>query len=471
MKKTLLPLIAIACLIVGVVYVRTVSKQSPETARAASKQPPETARKLLATVAADVPIGPPVAFEVKYRGITGKKDDVRVQNFMGFGSFTYDNSSFAQAVKEKVQHKIHIISDNVYLPRRKIAIIEYTDAKILYVYFDLNADGQLNDNERLKPVDLPGINSGSKATSFLTPDFMITLRGGREVPGRVLLQVSLQGDKSNRMVSVIWAMMGLYEGVFTLNDQKLRFYLFSVFGSQGYTTFGQSYYSIVAASRARKGWLPRRKLSSLLVMNKKFYRVSFQASEGDSNKLIVGIAEDKSKRCKIAFKINGGEDFKHRLNNANLQGAKDKTINFTVMQGMNELPVGEYAVSSGYVRYGSTNSNDETYGYNTSFHNASGFTARSDKTTTIELGKPVVKVQAVESKKRYNSNKKYKTEFSKPAEIYIDASFVGISGETYRRFARQVKKKNYSTQEKLKAHIRIVDEQNNEIVSKDMEYG
>jgi uncharacterized protein (DUF2141 family) len=208
-------------------------------------------------------------------------------------------------------------------------------------------------------------------------------------------------------------------------------------------------------------------LSSLIVHDKTFYRVAVTTHDDDNQTLTVRFSEDKSPRGKIAFKVYGSENFKHDVTSATLQGSEDKTIYFSIALGMDELPIGEYVVSSGYLNYGQANRND----FSTSFGSLPACAIKADETTTVELGKPQVKIAAIELNKRYNSEKEYKTEFAEGSPVYIDVSFAGMAKETYRGFQQRIQKENDINMDYIKAQLAIVDGDNNTIVSENLEPG
>jgi hypothetical protein len=454
MKKTLLSIIVVIGIVAGIAILHTLRKPA---------QAPDILTD--APIDADVPTGEPVVFELRYRGISGKKDDLQASGGYGFGG-GHEESAFIQAVKQQTDNPIYI-SRNSCLTDRPYTAVEYKDKEILAVYFDLNADEALSPDERLTPAKVSEENRrGDDATVFLTPDFTVTTNDSQQqVPFRVILWVHFYGESTQP--NVTWWPMGVYEGTAKLGGEKMRFYLFPDFFQKSYTAFGASDYAMVPASQQKSEYVPQRNLSSLIVQDKTFYRVTLRHDDSDPQRLVVILAEDKSPRGKIAFKVHGVEDFNHRLNDANLRHPKNNRINFSITGDMQELPVGEYVVSSGYLDYGS----EEPLDYSTSFNGVPAFAITAGETTTVEFGKPQAKLRAVELTQRYNSNKEYKTKFSEGTPIYLDLTFSGMAGETYRGFQQRVQKENYVTQEYMKARLEIVDSAENPVLSEDMEYG
>lgn len=458
MKKTLISIIAVIAIVAAIAVLHILSR-------------PSHAPDILADapIDADVPTGEPVVFELRYRGITGQKGDLRNQGGYGFGGGGEVDSAFIKAVKQQTDNPIYV-SHNSCLTDRPYTAVEYKDKEILAVYFDLNADEALSPDERLTPTDVAQENRrGDDTTVFLTPDFTVTTNDSqRQVPFRVILWVQFYGDSTQP--NVTWSPMGVYEGTAKLNGEKMNFYLFPDFFQRSYTAFGASDYSLMPASRKQGDYVWQRSLSSLIVQDKTFYRLTLRQDDSDPQRLFVILAEDKSPRGTIAFKVHGAADFNHRLNNANLRGPEDNRINFSITGDMQELPVGRYVVNSGYLNYGSEKP-EHQLDYSTSFSSVPAFTITAGNTATVEFGKPQPKLQAVELRQRYNSNKEYKTEFSAGTPVYLDLTFTGMAGETYRGFQQMVQKENYTTQEYMKAHLEIVDSEQNPVLSEDMEYG
>lgn len=469
MKKVLMVLTA-ACLLM----VTGCKKKSPPVPLDESSPPKQT-------LAERVEEGPPqplgeqpqlppadqlgekVTFELSYRSITGKEDDVTNLSGWGFGSNSGDENSFIDAVKKQTRNKLYIARNN-YLKERRLTAIEYKDKDVLYAYFDLNADGQLSGDERLGPAEVcQRMRRGDNTTVFMTPDFMTQNKQGQPTPFSVLLWVRFY--ENNKRLSVTWSPLGLYEGTADIGGSAMKLCLLPNFSSKSYTEYARSRYSLIPIKRDKHS--VQNTFSSIIVADSTFYRVVVDEISPLAKTIKVSLFEDKTPRGKMALNIQGKHEFEHLLSNASVRGAEDKTVYFRIGRGANELPAGNYKISYGSFQYGKENTEE----YYTSFRDIPAFTVKEGQETTIDIGKPAVKLQAIEQDKRYNGNRKYKTEFAEGTTVYIDAVFKGKAGETYSSFSQRVQKDNYTRHEDMKARIRIVDAAGKEMINKELEYG
>ncbi|MHC4552725.1 MAG: hypothetical protein ACYSUT_08160 [Planctomycetota bacterium] len=407
-------------------------------------------------------LGEKVTFELAYRSITGKEDDVTNVGGYGFGS-SDENNLFINEVRKHASHNLYI-SRNHYLKERPLTAIEYKGQEVLHAYFDLNADWKLSADEVLSPAKVSEQFSRGGSTVFMTPDFMVNNKQGQPTPFSAVLWVHFYSKKPN----VTWGPIGLYEGTTEINGKSMQLRLFPNFSSKSYTEFSRSRYSLVTIADDSKHYM-RNTFSSIIVKDSTFYRMVVEEISPLAKTIKVSLIEDKSPRGKISLDIQGKEDFEYKLTSSRIRGSEDKTIYFSIGGGMNELPVGNYNISYGSFQYGKEIEGQGTY--NTSFRNVPAFAVKTDEEATIPIGQPTVNIQAVELNKRYHGDKKYKTEFPEGTDIYIDAAFVGMADETYSSFRQWVKKEHYNTYEDMKARIKIADGKGNEIANEELEYG
>ncbi|MHC4552723.1 MAG: hypothetical protein ACYSUT_08150 [Planctomycetota bacterium] len=414
-------------------------------------------------------LGEKVTFEMSYRGSSGKSDDVRAYSFYGFGTVNENEqkkSAFITAVHEKAEHSLAVFRIHHHRKASYFAV-EYKDRRALVCYVDLDADDKLSEAECLKPLSDEEGHSGG-GDRFITSDFVATRDDGKKVPFRTLIQVDFYGDQNdmNQPPQAMMSAMGMYEGVAELNGQPMRLYLFGDMGNQNYIEYGRSNCSLIGADHDKSEWFNRNSLSSIITHDGAFYRLAVDGSDEEGGALKVHLYEDKTPRGKLAIKIDGSSECKHRLSSATLQGAGDRTIYFNIAEGMEELPVGEYRISRGTFYYG-VESDDEYY---TSFRDIPAFTVTAGNNAEVELGKPKVTIQAVEYDKRYHGDKEYKTEFPEGETIQVDAIFTGTAGETYSNFMQMVKTGNSTRRQDIKASYSLVDDKGNTVISKEMEY-
>jgi hypothetical protein len=121
------------------------------------------------------PQAPPGAavFEMKYHGLDAPDDPLAMRTLYGFGTSpgAGEGDPFVQAVKSRV--KDCSLAYNGRLPKAQWAVVEAQNKEPAALYFDINADGKLSDNEKLPA---PNRNwdirtSSSRPTSrFRAPD-------------------------------------------------------------------------------------------------------------------------------------------------------------------------------------------------------------------------------------------------------------------------------------------------------------
>ncbi len=407
-------------------------------------------------------LGEPVTFEMKYRGCSGTQDDIDPScGWYGFGTSTSSDSTFFKAVQEQTKNKL-IACNTSNFPGGSPGVFELKDNSVITLYFDLNGDGKLDENEKISPIE-NGNNPFGDGKCFVTPDFQNKTRNNNEIPFRIMACTRLN-DNGN--LSAYWTPMGMFEGTAKVEGEEYKVYLFTSFHAGSYTKFGNSSIGIVKGSETNR-YVNSNTLSSINYFNDKFYRIKFDDADTSDDTLSATVAEDKGERGKVAIKLKGKEELKADLTYAIVYGATDRSINFRFNKGINELPVGDYRFSYGQIKFGK----DSTDEFSTSFEGESSFSVEADKTTEVELGDVKTEITAVEYNKRYNGDKEYKSEFAEGTHVYLDVDFIGNAKESYRDFYKLVKEENRTRREGIPVHITIADQDNNQIASEDLEYG
>ncbi len=418
-----------------------------------------------ATPARGVSELPPGAgvFEMKYRGLSGP-DDLNYGSYWSFGTPNDDTGqkdSFVLAVKNQVKECTLIY--NGALPKAHWSVVELKDKKPIAFYFDLNADGELSDDEKFLPAAASG-SSSSRACAFVTSDFLIRTDERREIPFRVMLV----GNEHGADLSYMWSPACVLVGQATLAGQPMRLVLFSNGLGCSFTEFGQCDIVLLPAERDLEGYIPyymRNTLSSLICHQGTFYRLKLQGTHTSNSTIRVAMEKDTTPTGQAAIGVAGQEGLKTRLTTVWLQGAKDATIQLRLENAQPTLPVGQYRVSYGYLTY-ELQSNDK---WNVSIRNGPPFDIKGAETTRVSLGQPALSIRAIEEKDRSADNPKERSTYAKGTAIYLSPQIKGKAGEVYTQFIQENAGNNSFTA--AKPHITIRDPDGKTVASTDMEYG
>ncbi|HYG36804.1 MAG TPA: hypothetical protein VEC99_18575, partial [Clostridia bacterium] len=146
-----------------------------------------------------------IVFDLKYRAQTGGADDLTYYSFWGYGGSKEETegSSFLQDVRKKTSDLYYV--SNYAFKDRKWSAIEYHGKQVSALYFDLDADGKLDENERIAPT-----RKGDRGFEFITPDFLNAQENGHKVLCRTLLVVNFYDGSSEP--NCMWSPAALLEG-------------------------------------------------------------------------------------------------------------------------------------------------------------------------------------------------------------------------------------------------------------------
>jgi hypothetical protein len=411
-----------------------------------------------ATVFPEPPPGA-IVFDMKYRSLSGEKDELRYNSFWGYGQSAKE-TPFLADLKKNVKD-----FETVYNPGLKGAewsAIEIKDNQAVALYIDLNADGKVSDNEKIPPIQNSESNSYNR-TEFVTPDFIMKTQDNRQVPFSALLQVAFYGQHAQP--NCMWSPSCVLEGTSTMNGRPAKLILFTNGFSGSFKDFGRSSISLQAGKEQTGSYGSKQVLSSIINHNGQFYNIEFNGRHEKNRKVRAILTEYTGDTGNLTTQLTGNTNLQAKLSSASIAGSKDTTVRFNLGSEQAKLPTGSYKLSSGYVNY-STKNGDK---WRLDFKEGPDFTIDADKTCKVELGKPVLSISAVEESKRYRNDVKEETVYPEGTEIFISRIIKGKGGELYGKFSqRQEDSPRYID---IEPQIRILDSEGKEVVAAKIEYG
>jgi hypothetical protein len=396
---------------------------------------------------------------MKYRGLSGEKDELRYNSYWGFGGGRNDTPFFVD-LKKNVKD-----FETVYNPNfvgAEWSAVEIKDNKVVALYFDLNADGKVSDNEKIMPIQNTESSSYNQ-TEFVTPDFIMKTRENRQVPFRALLQANLYEQQTRP--NCMWSPSCILEGTTTVNGQPAKLILFANGFSGSFKDFGGSSFSLQTGKEQTGNYIPRDMLSSIINHNGQFYNLKFNGHHGKNSAVRAILTEYTGDTGNLTAQLTGNTKLQAKLSNANIAGTKDETVQFNIASEQAKLPTGSYKLNRGYVNYNADNGDK----WRLDFKEGPEFTIDADKTCNVELGKPVLSISAVEENKRYQSDVKEQTVYPEGTNIFISRIVKGKGGELYGRFSQiQKDSRGYSD---IQPDLKIIDSEGKEVAAAKIKYG
>ena len=369
---------------------------------------------------------PPTAettFELTYHGLTALDDPRSYRSFWGFGQSLDTDTPFIADVKKHVEE--YDLVYNAYLPEAaKWSLVELKDGKAVAFYLDTNADGALSANEKFLPTAL--CENPSYQCVFITSDFMIANSDGDEVPFRVMLVGYGDADNLNYM----WSPGAVLEGQATLDGEPTRLVMYADGFRGSFSTFRNCSIALGPASEPADNVPSRQPLSRLLYYKGTFYRLTLTGAHAKGQTLSVVMEKDTTPTGQIDLHLAGSEPLTASLASKTVQGADDNTVYFRVAGSRNTFPAGAYQLLTGTIRYEA----DDGQQWQVTVNEGPRFNIAAGVTSTLALGAPTVKVNAVAEDKRYDRDVEPTTTFDTGTAIYITPQLTGKAGETYQRF-------------------------------------
>jgi hypothetical protein len=412
-----------------------------------------------------------VVFDLNYRPRTGAATDLQYYSSWGYGgsSVPPESNSFTRDVGKRAA-RFHYVQ-NPSFKGREWAAVEYKGRQAMAFYFDLNADGKLDDDERFLPTHRDAAVSESSRednrVEFITSDFMNPAEGGGEALCRTLLQVAFYGGSEP---NCMWSPAAVMDGTATFNRRHARLLLYMDTPGGSFEKHGSSKYALLTDRGVNLDsgeYIPTETLSSLISFEGQFYHFLVEGRRSNGLPARVLLTKYTSHTGALALKLNGSESLETKVSSLSLQGVDDQKVFFRLNPGKTGvfLPVGAYKLSHGAVSYRSASSQE----WGVSFTQGPRTTIKADEEAVLQLGRPLLEVRAVEERQRYNRSTAVATSFKRGTRIYLEPTIIGENKESFSRFRQS----SASKKDKVDCppKITITGPDGKQVLSKNMEYG
>ena len=172
-------------------------------------------------------------FNLKYRGIDSSEAELQPNSWYGYSSFfgpfpegkEPPLNDFAKSLNLKAD-KIEYVQ-NPNFKSTEFVVIEYQNSAPVALYIDLNANGKLDEGEKILPIK----KSDGREIEFLTPNFEMLSSDGRKYPYRYII-------RSTGLGSTMWGSSCVWEGKGKIEGKPYRIVLFDRSQNGDFTQFG-----------------------------------------------------------------------------------------------------------------------------------------------------------------------------------------------------------------------------------------
>jgi len=400
-----------------------------------------------------------IVFDMKYRNLSGEKDELRYNSYWGFGGGAKD-TPFLADLKKNVENFETVY--NPYFKGAEWSAVEIKDNKAVALYIDLDTNGKVSDDEKILPIQNPEPGSSNRA-EFVTPDFIMKTQENRLVPFRSLLQVNFYGQPARP--NFMWSPSCVLEGTSTIYGRQAKLILFSNGFTGSFKDFGRSSIYLQTGKEQTGRYVPKQTLSSIINHDGQFYNVAFHGRHEKDCTVRAILTEYTGDTGSLTTQLTGNTNLEAELSSANIVGSKDTTIQFNLASEQAKLPTGYYKLNRGYVNYSSGNGDK----WRLDFKEGPEFAIDADKTCKVQLGKPVLSISAVEENKRYQSDVKEQTVYSEGTNVYISRVIKGKGGELYGRFYQQTE--NSRRHNAIEPELKIINSEGKEVAAAKIKYG
>jgi hypothetical protein len=260
----------------------------------------------------------------------------------------------------------------------------------------------------------------------------------------------------------MWSPSCVLEGTSKINGKQIKMILFANGFKGQFSELGSSAYYLDNDDKEIGQNVSRQSLSSIINYNGQFYNLMFDGTHEKDKTIQVMLEKYTGTSGELALKLSANSDIPATLSTASIASSKGKPIYFNISSEQTKLPTASYKLNSGYINYGPENNK-----WRLNFTQGPEFTIDTDQTSTVELGKPTLSVSAIDESKRYQSDVKEQTVYSKGTTILLSRKVTGVAGELYGYFWQQNSKSSVS----IKPEIKITGPDGKEIASAEMEYG